>query len=141
AMQHAYRAVEEKRMIRTIPGVDTTIRELQNRGYLLAVVTTDDTQKAADNLRTMGLESSFQLVLGCDRVANCKPAPDLTLEACRLLGVKPAEAAVIGDTLADIRMGRAAGAACCIGVASGVTTPETLATEADLVLESVAHMN
>lgn len=140
AMQHAYRAVEEKKMIRAIPGVDATIRELQNRGYLLAVVTTDDTQKAADNLRTMGLESSFKIVLGCDRVTNCKPAPDLTLEACRMLGVKPAEAAVIGDTLADIRMGRAAGAACCIGVASGVTTPETLAAEADIVLESVAHM-
>lgn len=140
AMQHAYRAVEEKKMIRAIPGVDKAIRELQNRGYLLAVVTTDDTQKAADNLRTMGLESSFKIVLGCDRVKNCKPDPDLTLEACRLLGVKPAETVVIGDTLADIRMGRAAGVACCIGVASGVTTPESLAKEADLVLESVAHM-
>jgi phosphoglycolate phosphatase len=140
AMQHAYHTVEEKKMIRAIPGVDTTIRELQNRGYLLAIVTTDDTQKAVDNLRTMGLESSFKLVLGCDRVANCKPAPDLTLEACRLLGVKPAEVAVIGDTLADVRMGKAARVACCIGVASGVTFPESLVEEADLVLESVAQM-
>jgi len=140
AMQHAYHAVEEKKMIRAIPGVDTAIRELQKRGYLLAIVTTDDTQKAADNLRTMGLESSFKVVLGCDRVANCKPAPDLAIEACRLLGVKPSEAVVIGDTLADMRMGKAAGAACCIGVASGVTTPESLAKEADLVLESVAYM-
>lgn len=140
AMRHAYRAVEEKNLIRPIAGVAEAIAELHRRGYRLAVVTTDDTQKAAAHLRLMELDPYFEVVLGCDRVARCKPAPDLALEACRLLGVQPAEAAVIGDTAADMQMARSAGAACAVGVASGVTTVEALAVEADIVLESAAAM-
>lgn len=140
AMQHAYRAVEEKKLVRLIEGVAEAIRGLHRRGYLLAVMTTDDTDKAADHLRAVELDAYFEVILGCDRVAQSKPAPDLALEACRLLGVKPSEVAVIGDTAADIQMGKSAGAGCCIGVASGVTDPETLALEADIEIESTAAM-
>lgn len=140
AMQQAYRLVEEKKLVQVIDGVDETIKELHHRGYLLAVVTTDDAAKAEDNLRTMGIEHYFSAVLGCDLVKNCKPAPDLVFEACHVLGVEPGETAVIGDTVADILMGRAAGTACNIGVASGVTSPADLAGHADIVLESAASM-
>lgn len=140
AIRHAYRAVEEKKLIRPIAGVDEAIAELHRQGYRLAVVTTDDTQKAATHLRLMELDPYFEVVLGCDRVARCKPAPDLALEACRLLGVQPGEVAVIGDTAADMQMARSAGAACAVGVASGVSTIETLAAEADIVLESASSM-
>lgn len=140
AMQQAYRSVEEKKLVQVIDGVGEAVKELHSRGYILAVVTTDDAAKAAENLKTLGLESYFSAVLGCDMVENCKPAPDLVLEACRVLGVKPGETAVIGDTVADMLMGRAAGTACNIGVASGVTSPADLAGHADIVLESVAWM-
>ena len=140
AMQQAYRAVEEKKLIRPIAGVGGALEELHRHGYLLALVTTDDTDKAKDHLRVMGLEKFFMVVLGGDRVARCKPAPDLVLEACRLLGVQPAEAAVIGDTVVDVEMARAAGAACAVGVASGVTSTGALAAAADVVLESAAAM-
>lgn len=140
AMAEAYSAVEEKRLIRPIEGVPAVIEALHRRGYLLAVVTTDDTAKARQNMEMLNLGRYFKVVLGCDKVEKCKPAPDLALEACRLLGIEPAEAAVIGDTSADMKMGRAAGVGCCIGVASGVTTPKSLANYADIVLESAAFM-
>jgi phosphoglycolate phosphatase len=47
---------------------------------------------------------------------------------------------MIGDTLADVRMGRAAGAGLVIGVRSGVGAPAALGAEADLVLPSVAAL-
>ena len=140
AVKQAYRSVEDKKLVQPIAGVAKAVELLHRRGYRLAVVTTDDTDKAADHLWSMGLESCFEVVIGGDRVARSKPAPDLALEACRLLGVQPAEAAVIGDTLADVQMARAAGAACAVGVASGVTPAAELAAEADIVLESAASM-
>ena len=140
AMHQAYRAVEEKKLVQPIEGIFSTISDLHRRGYALAVVTTDDTAKANDNLKTLGLQTYFAVVIGCDKVASCKPAPDLVLEACRILKIKPDQAAVIGDTTADMIMGIAAGTACNIGVASGVTAPQTLAEHADLVLESAAEM-
>jgi len=47
---------------------------------------------------------------------------------------------VIGDTVADMKMGKAAGAAFSLAVASGVTTPGRLSEFADMVIESVAFM-
>ena len=140
AMRRAYCSVEEKKLIQPIEGIPETIVELYRRGYQLAVVTTDDAAKAEDNLREIGLIQYFAVVLGCDRVARCKPAPDLVLEACRMLNIRPDQTAVIGDTVADLQMGRAAGTACNIGVASGVTAPESLVVHADLVLESAAEL-
>lgn len=140
AMQQAYCSVEERKLVQPIEGIPETIVELHRRGYQLAVVTTDDTAKAEDNLRTIGLIQYFAVVLGCDRIARCKPGPDLVLEACRILNIKPDQTAVIGDTVADLQMGRAAGTACNIGVASGVTAPESLVAHADLVLESAAEL-
>ena len=140
AMRRAYCSVEERKLIQPIEGIPETIVELHRRGYQLAVVTTDDAAKAEDNLREIGLIQYFAVVLGCDRVARCKPAPDLVLEACRMLNIRPDQTAVIGDTVADLQMGRAAGTACNIGVASGVTAPESLVVHADLVLESAAEL-
>jgi phosphoglycolate phosphatase len=140
AMYTAYRTIEEKKLIQPIVGVTEAIKELHRRGYKLALVTTDDSEKASRNLQMLDLDPYFEVILGCDRVVRCKPAPDLVLEACRLLAVKPSESAVIGDTEADMKMGRAAGAACCIGVASGVTFPGELSCHADLVLESAAYL-
>lgn len=140
AIEQAYDAVEKKGLVQPIEGVSAVITELYRQGYKLAIVTTDDTQKAEDNLKMIGLDRYFQVVLGCDRVVHCKPAPDLVLEACRQLDLSPGEAAVIGDTVADMKMSKAAGAAFSLAVASGVTTPGRLSEFADMVIESVAFM-
>ncbi len=51
-----------------------------------------------------------------------------------------ASIAVVGDSLADLRMARAAGAGLAIGVAGGATRPELLASEADIVLDGIAAL-
>jgi len=66
-----------------------------------------------------------------------KPDPAMVLHLCALLGAAPARTAVVGDSVADLRMGRAAGAALCIGVLSGTSTEPELAPFADLILPSV----
>jgi phosphoglycolate phosphatase len=46
----------------------------------------------------------------------------------------------VGDSLADLEMGRAAGAARVIGVLSGVSAREDLEPFADALLNSVADL-
>src|SRR5438045_717207 len=67
-----------------------------------------------------------------------KPAPDAILALCQELGIAPAQAAMVGDTAADLRMGRAAGLGLNIGVLSGVGAADQLAPLADVLLPSVA---
>lgn len=60
-----------------------------------------------------------------------KPAPGLLLEACRVLGVRPADALLVGDSLAsDLPAARAAGTAFAL-VLSGVTSGADLAAVQD----------
>ncbi len=141
AMDEAYKKAEISGHVQHIENVPAVIEELFNRGYLMAVVTTDDTGQAINNLEKLNIRHYFHVVLGCDSVKNCKPAPDLVLQACRLLNVEPSRVAVIGDTPADMEMGRRAEVAYRVGVSSGVATPQELIKGgASLVLESVASM-
>ncbi|GEM_PF-1468542 len=140
AMNYANGKTTNSHMIKALPGASGCIKSLSTKGYRLAVVTTDDTEAAVKDLKVAGLEQYFDIILGCDRVDACKPAPDLVLEVCRQMDIKPAETAVIGDTPADMLMGKNAGVACRIGVTSGVGEKSDLLDPANLVLSSIKEM-
>jgi len=75
-----------------------------------AVITNSPTDLAERALSVGKLRGHFGTIVGSDQVANSKPAPDMVLEACRRLGVAPAEALVIGDSRFDEGAAKAAGA-------------------------------
>jgi HAD superfamily hydrolase (TIGR01509 family) len=77
-------------------------------------------------------EMAFDVVIAGDEVAHPKPAPDLYAEACRRLGVAPADAVALEDTPTGVASARAAGL-FVVGVPSlpGVTL------DADLVVPSL----
>ncbi len=75
-----------------------------------AVITNSPTDLARRALSLARLESHFDTIVGCDQVAASKPAPDGVLLACRRLGVKPAEAVLIGDSRFDEGAAKSAGA-------------------------------
>jgi phosphoglycolate phosphatase len=62
------------------------------------------------------------------------------LHLCSALGIAPARTAVIGDSPADMRMARAAGAGRVIGVLTGVADRASLEPLADVVLGSIADL-
>ena len=66
-----------------------------------------------------------------------KPDPAAVHWICRTLGVPESRTAVIGDSPADMAMGRAAGAGLMVGVLTGVGDLTTLAATSDLIVESV----
>ena len=76
-----------------------------------AVITNSPTDLATRALSLAKLEGHFDTVVGCDQVAASKPAPDVVLEACKRLDVRPAEALVVGDSRFDEGAAKAAGAA------------------------------
>jgi phosphoglycolate phosphatase len=113
---------------------------LRAAGAKIAVATTDDRAPTVATLAALGLAPLVD-ALGCgDDGLPLKPAPDVFLAICRGLGVPPARAAMVGDTLADMRMGRAAGAGRVIGVLSGAGTAELLGPLADMLIPSVAAL-
>ena len=91
-------------------GARTTLRDFHAAGLLQATVTGKRAADCERILRGLGIKKDIDVYLGGDSVPRPKPAPDLAHYAMSRLGVSPAESVVIGDSVADIAMGRAAGA-------------------------------
>jgi HAD superfamily hydrolase (TIGR01509 family) len=84
-------------------------------------------------LAAAGVEGAFDAVVAADEVPRSKPAPDVYLAACRLLGAAPAQAVALEDSPTGVAAARAAGM-YVIGVPF---LPDT-ALEADLIADSLA---
>jgi len=91
-----------KRNLKLFPNVRETLKELKDRNFKIALVTNTPNKQAGKLLDYMKLKDYFDTVVGGDEVKNGKPAPDIMLEACKRLGVSPKDAAVVGDTSADM---------------------------------------
>jgi phosphoglycolate phosphatase-like HAD superfamily hydrolase len=114
--------------------------DLRARGARIAVATSDDRAPTEATLAGLGLDTLVDAIVCADDGLPVKPAPDAFLHLCALLGVDASRAAMIGDSPADVAMGRAAGARLVVGVLSGVGVREELAPFSDAILGSVAEL-
>ena len=87
--------------VRVDPDGPPLFARLKAAGLAVAVVT-NTTGRAARAMLTRAGLCPDELV-GADAVPRAKPAPDMVLEACRRLGVEPAQAVMIGDSDFDLQ--------------------------------------
>ncbi len=92
--------------LRVMEGAEEALRALAPPK---AVITNSPKALAGRALEIARLGHHFRTVVGCDDVPRSKPAPDMVFEACRRLGVAPAEAVLVGDSCYDEDAARAAG--------------------------------
>jgi phosphoglycolate phosphatase len=79
----------------------------------------------------------FDFAAGCDSGHGAKPGSGMALAFCKAVGIAPQEAAMVGDAVHDLAMGRAAAFGLNIGVLSGTSAREDLEDYADLILPSI----
>jgi HAD superfamily hydrolase (TIGR01509 family) len=91
-------------------GARTALRDFHAAGLLQGTVTGKRAADCEAILRGLGIKKDIDVYLGGDSVPRPKPAPDLAQYAMSRLGVSPEESVVIGDSAADLAMGKAAGA-------------------------------
>ncbi len=120
-----------------VPGLFAALRD---SGRSIAIATTDDRAATDASLRALGVRELVSAIACGDDGIGVKPDPRMLLGLCQAVRVPPARTAVIGDTLADLRMARAAGAGIAIGVLSGIDDADSLGTVADLVLPSIEDL-
>lgn len=123
-----------------LPGIEEMLHRLKGTGAKLAVATTDNRQRTQKAFRNLAIGDLFDVILGGDDVQAPKPSPEPVLKACALLGVQPAEVAVVGDSPMDMMMGKAAGVGVCVAVLTGTGTREQFLDTADVILPSAADL-
>ena len=137
AEEQARRELDMEALLEPIGDVREKLLALKDLGLKLAVVTTDTRAATEWGLGRLELLPLLDAVLCADDGVALKPAPDMALEVCRRLGVAPAEAIMVGDTVVDMVMAKRAGLACAIGVTSGALDEEALRPHADVVIADI----
>lgn len=121
-------------------GVPDMLETLKRHGYLLGVVTMRLGVISREILGGLGLMRHFDDVVGADDTSEPKPLPGHILTACKRLGVRPENAAMIGDTMYDMSPAKKAGCTA-VGVTWGNGTPEELREAgADHIVDTVADL-
>jgi phosphoglycolate phosphatase len=140
AMAIAWHAPDPVALARPVTDLRALFTTMRGRGMAIAIATTDDREPTERTLAALGVTHLVDATVCADDGIPVKPAGDMVRHLATSLSRSPSRTAVVGDSVADLQMGRAAGAARVYGVLTGVGTVEDLAPLADEVLGSVADL-
>ena len=99
-----------RRAVPLLPGAVEAVRELGAR-WPLGLASSSNREIIDLALELSGLADAFRVTLSSEEVARGKPAPDVYLEAARLLGASAPDCVAIEDSDNGIRAAAAAGMA------------------------------
>lgn len=121
-----------------LAGARDAITTFSQAGASIAIVTNKPQNASELILSHFGLSESIDLVVGGDLDIARKPAPDMILHALRTVGVKAANALMIGDSPADAKAAASAGVRCVI-VRGGYNAPKSAfqLTDLDQVIDDL----
>lgn len=108
ATYREYNLKHHDRMVTVYPGVVGVVQQLKQDGIATGLVTSKNRSGAVRGLALARLESLMDVLVCADEVQNPKPHPEPVEKAVRLLGADPATTVYVGDSIHDMRSGRAA---------------------------------
>jgi HAD superfamily hydrolase (TIGR01509 family) len=124
-----------------VPNVQTTLETLSRKAKL-ALITMRFVPKTAvvEELEQFGLTQYFTYVVTALDTHKPKPSPEALIKAVKALDVNMCDCVIVGDSVTDVRAGKAAGA-MTVAVLSGLFSREELAKEKpDLILKDVTEL-
>jgi phosphoglycolate phosphatase len=113
---------------------------LRRRGLRLGIATNDSELALHQQIEQLGVGQLIDFACGFDSGHGAKPGPGMVEAFARTVGLPAGTIAVVGDSLHDLEMARAAGAGLAIGVLTGASPREILAPHADHVLVSIGEL-
>ena len=115
------------------------LNDLRARNLKLGVATNDAEAPARAHLEAAGVVDCFDFIVGFDSGHGGKPEPGQLLAFCTKTNLAPDTVIMVGDSLHDLRAGRAAGMRT-LAVLTGMAEESDLAPHADSVLPDIGHI-
>jgi phosphoglycolate phosphatase len=131
-----YRLAEDK--AKPLPNIHKTLEKLSGKAKLaLLTMRYVPCEKIGNWLEKVDLARYFQCVVTALNTRFPKPSPKALVECAKRLGVEVGECAIVGDSVADVRAGKNAGAKT-VAVLSGIFTKKELEQEKpDLIINDI----
>ncbi len=128
------------RLIKPFPGTLETLTELRRRGYPVGVVTSKERPTALRGIRVNGLTHLIDPLVCVDDTTNHKPHPEPILRGMELMGATPEETIYVGDSLYDMKAGRAAGARVAAAMWGPFAKEPLMEFDPDFLLPSISGL-
>lgn len=97
-----YTNTVSKTQLRTYPNAIELIEELLAKNIKIGIVTSKSYPVAMMDMKTVGLDKYFDVVVGYEQTEKHKPEPDSLLKAAKMLKSSPDTTIYIGDHENDI---------------------------------------
>jgi HAD superfamily hydrolase (TIGR01509 family) len=137
---HSYYEALHGRGVRVVAGMAGVIDHARSLGWRVGVFTGKGRRSARFTLTELGLWGRIEHLVSSDDVSRPKPDPEGVFRASEALGVPVERILLAGDSPADVRAGRAAGAMTA-AVLWAAFRPERLREAgADFVCERVEDL-
>ncbi len=132
--------VSYREQLPLVEGAEESVRRLAAR-WPLAVASSSPRELIELVLELAGLGECFDEVISSEEVSRGKPAPDVYLRACELLGSGRSHTVAIEDSGAGVRSAVAAGMPVVLIPGTEFPPDPAVLEEADLVLESITALD
>ena len=132
ALVQSYRSYQtQERLEQAAPfeGIAEVLKEMKARGALLGIVTSRQGRSFETGMRRFGFWELFDYMVTAESTSVHKPDPEPALLCCRGLGIDPADAVMVGDSVFDLQCGNNAGCSSCFVTWSFATSVEKAKAE------------
>ena len=131
-----YRVYEARHgeLVQLFPGIRHALRAARERGLAIGLVTGKGRRSADITLRELGIAPFFDAIATGDDAPAPKPDPRGLLAVLGRLGAAPRRALFIGDSIADLGAGQAAGTLVAAVLWNDPPDPALLAANPDFIL-------
>ncbi|WP_019536004.1 HAD family hydrolase [Paenibacillus ginsengihumi] len=137
--READKNMELDQAFRRAEGAPEVIHALKEAGIYAGIVTSDALPRTQACMRLLDVADRLDFIITPEQVENGKPAPDMVHAVCDRLDIAPSDIAVVGDSLVDLRMAKAAGS-LAVGIVTYEGSAEALAPEADILIRSLGEI-
>lgn len=113
ARQKQYkRQVFTARELQPVKGINELLGDLKKKGIPTGLASSSARDFIELILQKLKIRAYFQAVVSGEEVENSKPAPDIFLQAAKLLNAAPANCVVLEDSEHGVKAAKAAGMKC-----------------------------
>ncbi|MFQ5875843.1 MAG: HAD family hydrolase [Dehalococcoidia bacterium] len=139
---------EEAKFVRLFPGVREMLDQLKAKGFGLGVVTSkarlmpseDGPYGAVIEMGRLGLDGTFDSVVGWEDAQKSKPAPEPILIMPEKLRLDPREVLMVGDSHIDVTTARRAGAPSAGAMWGTLARDLVIKAGPDFIVESPSQL-
>jgi HAD superfamily hydrolase (TIGR01549 family) len=132
--------MEAAKATELLPAAVETLKELEKLNIKMGLCTTSSEQAATYIVKRFKIDSYFQLLVSRDKVKHVKPSAEQCEIALKALKVRPKNALIVGDSVADMKSGEEL-KAITVGLTTGYATREQLmASGANYIITSLVDL-